>query len=149
MWQSSGILGTVVVVATAVLATACTDNGAAAQEEQGSWALNGMAAASADPAVQRSIDAPPAKGTAKILGIAEVPGASVVLAVRNGTCQVAFLPDGLSAPTATAPVSVGSQRPTAGSFVGTDLEFPGSVLIGKSPRPPPAAPLQVRNCRLQ
>ncbi|MFE5586915.1 hypothetical protein [Kitasatospora sp. NPDC056531] len=130
MRQSSRLLGTVSLVATAVLAAACTDDGTAPQQESGSWFLDATAAAPADAVIQHSIDAPPAKGTAKILGIADVSGTSVVLSVRNGTCQVALLPDGLTEPTATAPDSVGSPRPTASSFADTHVDFPGNVLAG-------------------
>ncbi|MFD5466070.1 hypothetical protein ACFWIQ_25025 [Kitasatospora sp. NPDC127059] len=56
--------------------------------------------------------------------------ATVVLAVRNGSCQVALLPDGLAEPTATAPDSVGSSRPAPGSFADTHVDFPGKVLAG-------------------
>ncbi|MFJ2191850.1 hypothetical protein ACIOJE_28595 [Kitasatospora sp. NPDC087861] len=93
--------------------------------------MDGLAATSAAPAVQRSIDALPARGTAKILGIAEVSGIDVVLAIRNGTCQVSLLPDGLAEPTSTAPDSLGSQRPTVGGgFSDAHRDFPGSVLAG-------------------
>ncbi|MEU4115447.1 hypothetical protein AB0F71_13235 [Kitasatospora sp. NPDC028055] len=132
MRRSSRFLGAASLVATAVLAAACTDDGTAPapQQESGPWFLEATAAAPADAVVQRSIDAPPAKGTAKILGIADVSGTSVVLAVRNGTCQVAVLPDGLTDPTATAPDSVGAPRPTASSFADTHVDFPGNVLAG-------------------
>ncbi|MFF3113560.1 hypothetical protein ACFVSN_30745 [Kitasatospora sp. NPDC057904] len=93
--------------------------------------MDATAAAPADPAVQRSIDAPPAKGKAKILGIADVAGTSVILAIRNDTCQVAFLPDGATVPTTAALASIGSQRPAAGSSADIHVEFLGSVLVGK------------------
>ncbi|MFI9323250.1 hypothetical protein ACIGXI_26205 [Kitasatospora aureofaciens] len=118
------------LVATAVLTAACTDHGTTPQQQSGPWLLDATAAAPVDSVVQRSIDAPPAKGTAKILGIADVSGTSVVLAVRNGTCQVALLPDGLTEPTTTAPDSFGSERPTASSSADTHLVFPGNVLAG-------------------
>ncbi|MBD0693020.1 hypothetical protein BG452_40040 [Streptomyces sp. CBMA123] len=130
MRRSSRFLGAVSLVATAVLAAACTDDGTAPQQGSGPWFLDATAAAPADAVVQRSIDAPPAKGTAKILGIADVSGTSVVLSVRNGTCQVALLPDGLTEPTSTAPDSVGSPRPSASSFADTHGDFPGNVLAG-------------------
>ncbi|MFH9353815.1 hypothetical protein [Kitasatospora sp. NPDC017646] len=116
------------LVATAVLAAACTDDGTTSQQQSGPWSLDATAAAPVDSVVQRSIDAPPAKGTAKILGIADVSGTGVVLAVRNGTCQVALLPDELTEPTALS--SFGSSRPTASSFADTHVNFPGNVLAG-------------------
>ncbi|MFF9646241.1 hypothetical protein [Kitasatospora aureofaciens] len=129
MRRSSRFLGAVSLVATAVLTAACTDDGTPPQQQSGPWFLDATAAAPVDSVVQRSIDAPPAKGTAKILGIADVSGTSVVLSVRNGTCEVALLTDGLTEPTATAPDSVGSPRPTASS-ADTHVDFPGNILAG-------------------
>ncbi|MFD9591976.1 hypothetical protein ACFWA9_04355 [Kitasatospora sp. NPDC059973] len=122
-----------VVLATAALATACTSSGTAPRAENAPWTLDGLAATPVDLPIQGSVDAPPAKGVAKILGIAEIAGTDVVLAVRNGTCQVSLLPDQLTEPASTAPATIGSQRPAAvaGAFSDAHQEFPGSVLAGK------------------
>ncbi|MFB7616494.1 hypothetical protein [Kitasatospora sp. NPDC056181] len=132
MRRSSRFVGAVVLLASAALAAACTSSGKAPQAEDAPWALDGLAATSAGLPIQGSVDAPPAKGVAKILGVAEVAGTNVVLAVRNGNCQVSLLPDRLTEPTTTAPASVGSQRPAVGSvFSDSHQEFPGNVLAGK------------------
>ncbi|MFF1796243.1 hypothetical protein ACFVXQ_18820 [Kitasatospora sp. NPDC058263] len=122
-----------VVLATAALATACTSGGTTPQAENEPWTLDGLAAAPVDLPIQGSVDAPPAKGVAKILGVAEIAGTDVVLAVRNDTCQVSLLPDRLTEPTSTTPATVGAQRPavTGGAFSNGHQEFPGSVLLGK------------------
>ncbi|MFJ2862426.1 hypothetical protein [Kitasatospora sp. NPDC087314] len=131
MRRSEGLPGAAGLLAAAALLAACTGGEAPSRREDVAWALDGLAATSAAPAVQRSIDALPARGTAKILGIAEVSGIDVVLAIRNGTCQVSLLPDGLAEPTTAAPDSLGSQRPTVGGgFSDAHRDFPGSVLAG-------------------
>ncbi|MEK2490902.1 hypothetical protein WN990_15205 [Kitasatospora purpeofusca] len=123
------LAGAAVLLVAAALATACTGDGTTPSAADAPWALDGLAAAPADPAVRASVDAPPTEGTAKILGIAEVEGTDVVLAVRNDTCQVAFLTAPLTEAAAIA--SVGAQRPTGSVYSDTHQGFPGSVLTGK------------------
>ncbi|WP_329926164.1 hypothetical protein [Streptomyces sp. SP17BM10] len=84
-----------------------------------------------DAAVQGGIDAPPAKGRAKVLGVARVSGTDVVLALRNGICEAAFLPAGSVGPTTTAPASFGAQRPVGGDGDSDSHgQYPGTVLAG-------------------
>lgn len=123
--------GAAVLLAAAVLATACTGDGATSPREDASWALEGLAAVPAGQPLQGSVDAPPAKGTAKILGIAEVEGTDVVLAVRNDICEVSFLTARPTGETPTARGSVGSQRPSGSVHSDTHQEFPGNVLAGE------------------
>ncbi|WP_406114938.1 hypothetical protein [Kitasatospora purpeofusca] len=125
------LAGAAVLLTAAALATACTGDGATPSEAGAPWALDGLAAAPADPFVQASVDAPPAKGTAKILGIAEVEGIDVVLAVRNYICEVAFLTVPLTQAAATAAASVGAERPTGSVYSDSHQGFPGNVLTGK------------------
>nr|BEK64178.1 hypothetical protein KPHV_14050 [Kitasatospora purpeofusca] len=125
------LAGAAVLLTTAALVTACTGDGATSSEAGAPWALDGLAAAPAAPAVQASLDAPPAKGTAKILGIADVEGTDVVLSVRNDICEVAFLAAPLTGAAATASVSVGAQRPTGSVYSDSHQGFPGNVLTGK------------------
>ncbi|MEU9045232.1 MULTISPECIES: hypothetical protein [unclassified Kitasatospora] len=82
--------------------------------------------------IQGSIDAPPFKGVAKILGVAGISGTDVVLSVRDGVCQVALLPGSLAEPTTAAQTVLGSSRP-AGDTGSSDAhqQFPGTVLDGK------------------
>lgn len=131
MRRSSRLAGAALLL-IAGLAAACTDGGTAPQGGDGPWALNGLAPAPIGAPVQNSIDAPPSKGAAKILGVAALSGTDVVLSVRDGTCQVALLPDSLTEPTTTAPTSLGSPRP-AGRTGSSDShqKFPGNVLEGK------------------
>ncbi|WP_406192367.1 hypothetical protein OH807_00800 [Kitasatospora sp. NBC_01560] len=93
--------------------------------------MDGLVATSVDAPIQRSIDAPPSTGVAKILGTAGIAGTDVILSLRDGTCQVALLPTSLSEPTAAAPASVGSPRPAGHAFSDTHQEFPGKILDGK------------------
>ncbi|WP_459651169.1 hypothetical protein [Kitasatospora sp. Ki12] len=93
--------------------------------------LNGLVATSAGAPIQRSIDAPPSQGTAKILGIAGIADTDVILSVKDGVCQVALLPAALTEPTTTAPASVGSPRPAGHNSSDAHEEFPGTVLDGK------------------
>ncbi|MCX4758926.1 hypothetical protein [Kitasatospora purpeofusca] len=125
------LAGAAVLLAAAALVTACTGDGTTPSEAGAPWALDGLAAAPVAPSVQASVDAPPAKGTAKILGIAEVEGTDVVLAVRNDICEVAFLAAPLTGAAATAPISVGAQRPTGSVYSDSHQGFPGNVLTGK------------------
>ncbi|MFD9067919.1 hypothetical protein ACFVZ3_41140 [Kitasatospora purpeofusca] len=125
------LAGAAVLLTAAALATACTGDGATPPEAGAPWALDGLAAAPAASAVQASLDAPPAKGTAKILGIAEVEGTDVVLAVKNDICQVAFLTASPTGAAATAATSVGAQRPTGSVYSDSHQGFPGNVLTGK------------------
>ncbi|MFE6747755.1 hypothetical protein ACFVGM_18015 [Kitasatospora purpeofusca] len=125
------LTGAAVLLVTAALVTACTDDGATLSEPGTPWALDGLAAAPAAPSVQAGVDAPPARGTAKILGIAEVAGTDVVLAVRNDICQVAFLTAPPTAEAATAAAIVGAQRPTGSVHSDSHQGFPGNVLTGK------------------
>ncbi|RKT18984.1 hypothetical protein BX285_3424 [Streptomyces sp. 1114.5] len=111
MRRSNRLVGTA-LLPTAGLATARTGGGTAPQGGDGPWALNGLVATSASEPIQRSIDARPSKGAAKVLGIAGISGTDVILSVRDGACQVALLPDSLTEPTTTAPTSLGSPRPT-------------------------------------
>ncbi|MFJ3787096.1 hypothetical protein [Kitasatospora sp. NPDC090091] len=130
MRRSSRLAGTALLL-TAGLATACTSGGTKPQGRDEPWALNGLAATSASVPIQRSIDLMPTEGAAKILGVAEISGTDVVLWVRGGACNVALLPDSLTAPTATAPTSVGSPRPTGHGSSDAHQEFPGTILDGK------------------
>ncbi|MFE6869645.1 hypothetical protein ACFVFS_24215 [Kitasatospora sp. NPDC057692] len=123
--------GATVLLAVAVLAAACTGDGKTSPGGDASWALEGLAAVPAGVPLQGTVDAPPAKGTAKILGIAKVQEADVVLAVRNDTCEVSFL---TAPPTETTPTlrgSVGSQRPSGSVQSDVHQGFPGNVLAGK------------------
>ncbi|MFJ9461601.1 hypothetical protein ACIRST_41840 [Kitasatospora sp. NPDC101447] len=89
-----------------------------------------MATSASEP-IQRSIDAPPSKGAAKILGIAGIADTDVILSVKDGACQAALLPASLAEPTTTAPTSVGSPRPAGHAFSDAHKEFPGTILDGK------------------
>ncbi|MFJ7913187.1 hypothetical protein [Kitasatospora sp. NPDC096204] len=131
MRRSSWLAGTILLL-TAGLATACTNGDTPPQGGDGPWALDGLAATSVDGPIQRSIDAPPSKGVAKILGVAGISGTNVILSVRDGACQVALLPAVLTESTTTAPTSLGSPRP-AGRTGSSDSrqEFPGTILEGK------------------
>ncbi|MET8704648.1 hypothetical protein ABZW10_38190 [Kitasatospora sp. NPDC004723] len=123
--------GATVLLAAAVLATACTGDGKTSAGGDTSWALEGLAAVPAGLPLQGSVDAPPAKGTAKILGIAKVEEVDVVLAVRNDTCEVSFLTVPPTEATPTVRGSVGSQRPFGSVYSDVHQGFPGNVLAGK------------------
>ncbi|MFF7993408.1 hypothetical protein ACFZDG_26880 [Kitasatospora xanthocidica] len=124
-------LASTVLLLTAGIATACTSEGTQPHGGDGPWTLNGLVATAAGATIQRSIDAPPSKGTAKILGIAGVADTDVILSVKDGVCQVTPLPASLTEPTGTAPTSVGAPRPAGHASSDAHQEFPGTILDGK------------------
>ncbi|MEW1913774.1 hypothetical protein AB0442_36005 [Kitasatospora sp. NPDC085895] len=95
---------------------------------KGAWALEQLAPAPVAPEVQAAVDAPPATGHAKIIGLAGLPNARIVLAVRAGRCEALLLPTTAPAD-ATAPTGLGAPRPTGEISLPADRkEFPAKII---------------------
>ncbi|SDT83307.1 hypothetical protein SAMN05216371_8127 [Streptomyces sp. TLI_053] len=132
MRRSFRFAGAAVLPVAAVLVTACTGDGVASPGADGSWALGGLAAVPAGQPLQATVDALPAEGSAKILGIAEVEGADVVLAIRNDICEVLFMAARSAGATPAVRSSFGAQRPSGSDRSDSHQGFPGDVLAGES-----------------
>ncbi|WP_152645029.1 hypothetical protein [Kitasatospora griseola] len=120
------------ITVAALTAAACTTESSRSSGQSapsGQWALQTLKPAPADEDIQTRIDAPPEKSKARILGVADIAEARLIIALRDDTCQVMTLPaDGRSH---TAPSSVGAPRPGSKAAISEERKaFPGKVLSG-------------------
>ncbi|MFI6449503.1 hypothetical protein [Kitasatospora sp. NPDC050543] len=118
----------------AVLTAACTATGSTTPTDNyatGPWALDQVTGAPASSLLHASVDAPPAKGQAKILGLVEVAGVNIALTLRGNSCEAYILSTSLAEPMTTGPTGFGAQRPARGTPSSDEHQsYPGTVLSG-------------------
>ncbi|GLW74500.1 hypothetical protein Kpho02_67980 [Kitasatospora phosalacinea] len=126
-WASAAAL------AAAALAAACTAQPSSHKSTQpaptGSWALQSVKPAVVDPELQSQIDALPAASGSRILGVADIAGSRLVIAVRGDTCQALTL--SVTGHAGTGPSAISAPRPNvADAAPKAHKEFPGNLLAG-------------------
>ncbi|MEV6212024.1 hypothetical protein [Kitasatospora sp. NPDC051914] len=127
-YRSKTSVGAAAVLAAAL--AACTPASPPPPDgPKGPWALEQLAPAPVTPDVQAAADAPPATGHAKIIGLADLPGARIVLALRAGRCEALLLPPATAPAGGAGAASFGAPRPIGEISPTVDRkEFPGGII---------------------